>query len=291
MTILTVAALTLQEAARRRELLRELLETVGRAVQRGRREPQRLEHAGHVGGGERESRLHHGGPLLEPVVVHGAQHLDVHQRVPDLDVLAGPRQQVELVALLDAAGIDQTALVSSFDFAVNGFSAALTPAEAESLAAQKGVLSVQRDELRQLHTSESPGFLGLDDRGGAWDSGFTGAGVVVGVIDSGIWPEHPSFAARPDLGPPVISLEPIADLNPDPTVTVPSSGCDFGDTSIARFVLPQADGKAAAMYVTSPSGLSSPRINMCSASQPSSRAMFDAIRSAKHFLPSNALPP
>ena len=30
---------------------------------------------------------------------------------------------------------------------------------------------------------------------------------------------------------------------------------------------------------------------MCSASQPSSRAITDAIRSAKHFLPSSALPP
>ena len=30
---------------------------------------------------------------------------------------------------------------------------------------------------------------------------------------------------------------------------------------------------------------------MCSASQPSSRAIAEAIRSEKHFLPSRALPP
>jgi hypothetical protein len=30
---------------------------------------------------------------------------------------------------------------------------------------------------------------------------------------------------------------------------------------------------------------------MCSASQPSSRAITEAIRNAKHFLPSSALPP
>jgi len=139
--------------------------------------------------------------------------------------------EAEKVAALDGAGIDRSALVASFEYAANGFSAALTPAEAESLAAQKGVLSVQRDELRQLHTSESPDFLGLDDRRGAWDSGFTGAGVVVGVIDSGIWPEHPSFAARDDLEPAPFTLETIPDLNPDPAVTVPSTGCDFGDTA------------------------------------------------------------
>ena len=41
----------------------------------------------------------------------------------------------------------------------------------------------------------------------------------------------------------------------------------------------------------SPSGDVSLRMSMCSAIQPSSRAIFEAIRSAKHFLPSSALPP
>ena len=61
--------------------------------------------------------------------------------------------------------------------------------------------------------------------------------------------------------------------------------------SIARLVLPQALGKAPVMYLTSPSGEVSLRISMCSAIQPSSRAITEAIRSAKHFLPSSALPP
>jgi subtilisin family serine protease len=139
--------------------------------------------------------------------------------------------EAEKVEVLRSAGIDPRALVASFEYAANGFSAALTPTEAESLASQKGVLSVQRDELHQLHTSESPEFLGLDDRRGAWDSGFTGAGVVVGVIDSGIWPEHPSFAARSDLSDAPFTLETIEDLNPNPAITVTSTGCDFGDTA------------------------------------------------------------
>src|SRR5881227_4433150 len=62
-------------------------------------------------------------------------------------------------------------------------------------------------------------------------------------------------------------------------------------TSMARLVLPHADGNAPVTYLVSPSGEVSFRISMCSASQPSSRAMTNAIRRAKHFLPSKALPP
>src|SRR4051812_38030596 len=61
--------------------------------------------------------------------------------------------------------------------------------------------------------------------------------------------------------------------------------------SIARFVLPDADGNAPPTYLTLPSGEVSLRISMCSASQPSSRAITEAMRSAKHFLPRSALPP
>src|SRR3954449_10548244 len=64
----------------------------------------------------------------------------------------------------------------------------------------------------------------------------------------------------------------------------------FG-TIIARLVLPDALGKAPPKYLESPSGEVTLMISICSASQPSSRAMTDAIRSAKHFLPSSALPP
>ena len=61
--------------------------------------------------------------------------------------------------------------------------------------------------------------------------------------------------------------------------------------SIARLVFPHADGNAPVTYFTLPSGEVSFRISMCSAIQPSSRAIAEAIRSAKHFFPSSALPP
>ena len=106
----------------------------------------------------------------------------------------------------------------------------LTPDEAEKLAAQKNVISVVPDELRQLHTDTSPDFSGLTDDGGAWDSGITGEGVVIGVIDTGIWPEHPSFADDGSYAAPPISIEDV-DVDPDPANEVILPGCDFGDTA------------------------------------------------------------
>ncbi len=76
-----------------------------------------------------------------------------------------------------------------------------------------------------------------------------------------------------------------------PTVVIFQPSYRLGGIIMAKLVLPQALGKAAATYVFSFSGDSTPRISMCSASQPWSCAMHEAIRKAKHFLPRSALPP
>ncbi len=89
---------------RRDQLVEELVERVLGSVHGRRRFAQRLEHAGNVGGGNREFRLHDRRPLLEAVLVDLAQDLDVHQSVADLHGVAFAADQVDLVALLDALG-------------------------------------------------------------------------------------------------------------------------------------------------------------------------------------------
>jgi subtilisin family serine protease len=118
--------------------------------------------------------------------------------------------------VVEAAGVSDADVGDSFTYALNGFEADLTAAEVADLERQPDVAKVVPNELRQLHTDTSPGFLGLNQRRGAWQSGLVGEGVVVGVIDSGIWPEHPSFA---DDGtyPPLPGYE--------------SLPCEFGDTA------------------------------------------------------------
>lgn len=63
-----------------------------------------------------------------------------------------------------------------------------------------------------------------------------------------------------------------------PTVSTFQPGSD--GSSMAKLVLPQAEGNAAAKYFLTPAGLVTPMMSMCSASQPSARPMTDAMRSA-----------
>ncbi len=122
-------------------------------------------------------------------------------------------------AALASVGAGPENKVNEYTYALNGFSALLSEVQAEDMTKQKGVAMVLPDVMRYKQTDSSPAFLGLTDAGGAWLKGYTGEGVVVGVIDSGIWPEHPSFADDGSYGPPPVTLDPSR-----PT-------CEFGNTA------------------------------------------------------------
>jgi len=84
---------------------------------------------------------------------------------------------------------------------LNAFTANLTAKEAAKLAGTKGVKSVVPDEILHPDAVPSTEFLGLEGPEGVWEAvggiGEAGAGVVVGVVDTGIAPENPSFAGDP----------------------------------------------------------------------------------------------
>ncbi len=114
------------------------------------------------------------------------------------------------------AGVAVEAVGEQYTYALNGFEAQLTPTEVIAIERKPEVAKVVPNELRQLQTDASPSFLGLNAKNGPWAAGYTGEDVVVGVIDSGIWPEHPSFADDGSYG----ELPDYADLP-----------CEFGDTA------------------------------------------------------------
>ncbi|WP_238334918.1 S8 family serine peptidase [Kribbella amoyensis] len=85
-----------------------------------------------------------------------------------------------------------------YNYTYAGFSARMSHDEAVKLAKASGVKSVEPSELQKQDTVDTPRFLGLSGRGGAWQQAGgvdkAGDGVIVGVIDSGFVPERASFA-------------------------------------------------------------------------------------------------
>ena len=88
--------------------------------------------------------------------------------------------------------------IYSYRYAFNGFAARMTELQAQKLRARRNVLNVWQDRMRYLYTNDSAGSLGLFNRNSGLRTGLglQGDGVVIGVIDSGIAPEHPSFSDR-----------------------------------------------------------------------------------------------
>ncbi len=142
-------------------------------------------------------------------------------------------------AALRTAGLSRSSKEQEYTTALNGFAVETDLAGAQRLARDRSVALVVPDALRQLHRAPSTPAttsvatrssaprsrnalnddLGLTGRDEAYGAGITGKGVVVGVIDTGVWPEHPSLAPRP-------GLPARPDLDEDER-----SACAFGNTA------------------------------------------------------------
>lgn len=124
----------------------------------------------------------------------------------------------ESVAYLDYLHGEQDAFLSSlqsklgrapefkfrYDVVLNGFALELSAADARSISKMDSVKLVVKDEIRQLETDVSPEFLGATT---IWDAAENttpgdletmGEGMLIGVLDTGINMDHPSFA---EIGP------------------------------------------------------------------------------------------
>lgn len=113
-----------------------------------------------------------------------------------VDAYAGYVRGVESKAVSGIrAAVPAATIRSSFRTVYGGVTATLPANQVKELLKVDGVVAVQSDVLRQPATDATPSFTGADQ---VWPSlgGSTkaGEGVIVGVIDTGIWPEHPSFA-------------------------------------------------------------------------------------------------
>ena len=108
---------------------------------------------------------------------------------------------------LRASQVNTNKKVIDYGVVFNGFAAKLTPSEVIRLKNTPGVVRVWKNEIIKGDTTTTRDFLGLTGRNGVWEQQFrgeehAGEGMIVGVVDSGIWPENPAFAPlsepRPD---------------------------------------------------------------------------------------------
>lgn len=99
------------------------------------------------------------------------------------------------------SGSGSSRLIHTYDTVFHGFSAKLSNSDAQKLLSLPGIVAVIPEQVRQIQTTRSPEFLGLktSDAAGLLKESDFGSDLVIGVLDTGIWPERKSFNDR-DLG-------------------------------------------------------------------------------------------
>ncbi|XP_008785921.2 subtilisin-like protease SBT3 [Phoenix dactylifera] len=85
-------------------------------------------------------------------------------------------------------------LIYVYDNAIHGFSARLSPLQLQQLKRSHGYLSCYREMPMTVDTTHTPEFLHLSSGSGLWPASNYGEDVIIGVVDSGIWPERESFS-------------------------------------------------------------------------------------------------
>ncbi|XP_021817384.1 cucumisin-like [Prunus avium] len=89
-------------------------------------------------------------------------------------------------------------LLYSYNRSFNGFAAKLTEEEAQKMAGMAGVVSVFPSGKQKLHTTRSWNFIGFQEN---VKRSTVESNIIVGMIDSGVWPESASFSDA-GFGPP-----------------------------------------------------------------------------------------
>ncbi|HCT77593.1 MAG TPA: hypothetical protein DGT23_13585 [Micromonosporaceae bacterium] len=160
--------------------------------------------------GASESALYLVQTTSEPLAKNEATKAPVGEKVNAHSAAAKAwlqKLQSEHDAALRSSRVSTAKKVYDYGVVFNGMAVRLTPAEAVRLKYTSGVVNVWKNETFHADTTSTRDFLGLTGDKGVWQKQFqgnehAGEGIIVGVIDSGIWPENPSFAAlsepRPD---------------------------------------------------------------------------------------------
>ncbi|KAM7482497.1 hypothetical protein LguiB_007080 [Lonicera macranthoides] len=91
----------------------------------------------------------------------------------------------------------------TYNHVMDGFSAVLSRSHLAQMESMPGHLATYEETFGHRHTTHSTKFLGLNRDAGVWPTAGFGNDMIIGIIDTGIWPESESF--NDDGMPPVPS--------------------------------------------------------------------------------------
>jgi minor extracellular serine protease Vpr len=167
--------------------------------------------------------------------MRGAPVAVVEAGTADNDLSNAQRDRVaaELKGRQDAITDDIEArggrVLAQLQFAYNGIKVLIARTEVAALASLPDVIAIRGVQVFERNNETSVPFIGVPD--GVWaDTGFTGAGVKVAVIDTGIDYTHANFA-----GPGTTAAYELADAN-DTTIG------DAGDAGLFGAGAPKVKG-------------------------------------------------
>ncbi|KAM3276990.1 hypothetical protein ACQJBY_045038 [Aegilops geniculata] len=102
-----------------------------------------------------------------------------------------------LAAVLGSKQAAEDAILYSYRHGFSGFAAVLTNAQAAQLSDWPGVVRVVRNRVLDLHTTRSWDFMRVNPSpssgSGILSGSRFGEDSIIGVLDTGIWPESASF--------------------------------------------------------------------------------------------------
>ncbi|KAJ8766203.1 hypothetical protein K2173_021720 [Erythroxylum novogranatense] len=144
--------------------------------------------------------------LLESFLVHGIGderkvHIIYMGDKPRGSYSAAEAHHSMLQTVLGSTFSARESLVHSYERSFNGFAAKLLDEEVEKMKGMEGVISLIPNQILKLHTTRSWNFMSFSESQSNLLAPQEGD-VIVGLLDTGIWPESASFSDYNMTAPP-----------------------------------------------------------------------------------------
>ncbi|KVH91922.1 subtilisin-like protease SBT1.7 [Cynara cardunculus var. scolymus] len=97
---------------------------------------------------------------------------------------------------------DERTMVFAYHNVLTGFAAKMSAEQAKAMETMEGFISARPQRKYSTQTTHTPNFLGLHQNLGFWAGSNYGKGIIIGVLDTGTTPAHPSFNDEGILPPP-----------------------------------------------------------------------------------------